>query len=103
MKKMGKPPYHDATPTRMSRSGGSSKTGNTFRVPSNAKYGVDGSQKTVRMSRKVGKGKSGNSWVNPAQGPARASRKDTGANTYAAKSYGVAGVSVKDNGGRYGV
>ena len=103
MKKMGKPPFYDATPARMSRSGGKSKGGNTFSIPSGAKYGVDGSQPPTRMDRSVPKGKSGNNFSIPCNGPARASRKDTGANSSMGKGYGVKGVPLVSGEGRYGV
>lgn len=103
--KMGSAPYHDTTPPRMPRSVPKGATGDTFRIPSNAKYGVDGigGQESTRMPRKVPSGKSGNTFSIPAKGPARAARSHKGSNTMMGKSYGVGGVSVKDNGGRYGV
>jgi hypothetical protein len=104
--KMGSAPYHDATPPRMSRSVGSGKGGNNWKIPSNAKYGTDGigGDEPTRMSRSVGKGKSGNSWgAPPAAGPGRMPRSAKGSASHQGKSYGVGGVSLKENGGRYGV
>jgi hypothetical protein len=101
--KMGSAPYYDATPPRMSRSVGKGPGGDTFRVPSKAKYGLGEGQSPTRMDRSPSKGKSCGGFDLKANGPATSSRKDTGSNKHAAKSYGVNGVSVKDNGGRYGV
>lgn len=102
--KMGSPPYHDAAPTRMPRTVGKGPGGSTFRIPSNAKYGVDGSDEPTRMSRSVGKGKSGNGFsAPPAAGPGRMPRSAKGSASHQGKDYGVGGVAVKDNGGRYGV
>lgn len=98
-----KPLFQDSQPPRMNRSPGKGKSGNGFKLTSNAKYGVDGSQEPVRMGRSVGKSKGGTQWSLSASGPARASRKDTGANSHDGKFYGVGGVSLTNNGGRYGV
>lgn len=104
--KMGSPPYYDAEPKRMSRSVGKGPGGDTFRVPSNAKYGTDGigGQEPTRMSRSGGAGKKGTPFSLEAKGPQKSARSDKGANSAAgSRSYGVGGVSLKDNGGRYGV
>jgi hypothetical protein len=101
--KMGTAPYHDATPPRMSRSVGKGPSGNTWSIPNGAKYGLGEGKQPTRMDRSGGKGKSGSGFSLEAKGPATSSRKDTGANTNAAKSYGVGGVAIKDGSGRYGI
>lgn len=102
--KMGSAPYSSTGPTRMSRSVGAGKGGNNWKVPSNAKYGVDGSDDPTRMKRSVGAGKGGNGFsAPPAAGPGRMPRSAKGSASHQGKMYGVGGVSVKDNGGRYGV
>jgi len=90
---MGSPPYYDATPPRMSRSGGKSMGGDSWTVPSKAKYGLAEGQAPTRMDRSGGRGKSGTQWEVPAAGPARASRRDKGGNTAMGRKYGVGGVS----------
>lgn len=91
---MGTPLHYDKAPPRMGRSGGSGKGGNTWSIPNGAKYGLGESKQPTRMSRKGGKGKSGSgNSLPPSNGPARASRKDTGANSSMGKGYGCNGVS----------
>jgi len=98
---MGSPPYYDATPPVMSRSGGKSMGGNSWTIPSGAKYGLGEGTGPTTMSRSGGKSMGGNSWEVPAAGPARSSTKDTGGNTSMGRKYGVGGVSVGGN-GNYG-
>lgn len=100
---MGSPPYYDATPPRMSRSGGTSKGGDKWSIPNTAKYGTGEGHgdAPTRMDRRVPKGKSGNNFEIPANGPARSSRKDTGANSHMGRKYGVGGVTGGGN-GNYG-
>ncbi len=99
--KMGSPLYYDNQPPRMKRTVGSGKSGDNFSIPNTAKYGTgEGTgDAPTRMDRKVPKGKTGNNFSIPNAGPAKASRKDTGANSQMGKGYGVNG--VKCDGGGY--
>lgn len=100
---MGSAPYYDATPPRMSRSVGSGKGGDTWRVPNGAKYGLGEGKQPTRMDRSVGKGKSGNEFRQGKGDAKKSARKDTGANSSQGSCYGVKGVALKDGEGRYGV
>lgn len=95
---MGKPPYHDAQPPRMGRNPGKGPSGDTFRVPSGAKYGTGEGVAPTRMDRSGGKGKTGSTFRQGNGHAAKSSRKDTGANTDQPRRYGVEGVSVSDVG-----
>lgn len=101
--KMGSAPYYDATPPRMSRSAGKGPGGDTWKIPNGAKYGLGEGKQPTRMDRSGGKGKSGSGFSLEAKGPAKAARKDTGANSNQGRMYGVGGVSLKDGSDRYGV
>lgn len=96
---MGTPPYKDANPPRMKRTVGSGKGGSTWSIPNGAKYGLGEGKQPTRMDRSPSKGKSGNTFSAPCNGPAKSSRKDTGANTSQPKSYGTGGVSGGASGG----
>lgn len=95
---MGKPPYHDPQPARMSRTVGKGPGGDTFRVPNGAKYGTGEGVAPTRMDRSGGTGKPGNTFRQGTGRACKSSRKDTGANTDQPKRYGTEGVNVADAG-----
>lgn len=97
--KMGQAPYSALEPTRMSRSVPKGAGGDKWEIPNGAKYGLGEGKNPTRMDRSVPAGKKGTSFSLGNNGPATTSRKDTGSNSYAPKTYGVNGVKGGASGG----